>query len=136
MSACDGSLLYINNMTLEPITVSSFATYDGTSLRGISVDQQIDVGEALQCTVFSEGGSDGTASGNIVIKAAGTSFTLNYLFKPKDDSGSAPCTPSVPSSASSQPQSTDAVVVTWHTTKGDQLGAVLNFYFKLEEETV
>jgi hypothetical protein len=128
MSCCDGSLIYISNQTsgsgAEPITVTSVTTDNHTGLSGIAVGQTINQNGSVKGSVMSADGSNGSAQGQIGISIGGQSFNLNYNFTPKNSFGKCPCTPV----GSSSPQSAGKYKVLVSTTKGENSGAVLNFY--------
>jgi len=128
MSCCDGSLLYINNQTsgskAATITVGAITTDNSTTLSGISTGDTIAAGSSIKGSVQSANKSNGAAEGQIVITLGGDTFNLNYNFKPKHEGGACPCTPS----GSSSPQSAGNFKVDVKNTKGENSGAVLNFY--------
>lgn len=128
MSCCDGSLIYISNQTsgskAGPATVTSVTTDNHTGLSGISVGQVIDQNGSVKGSVQSADGSNGSAQGQIGISIGGQTFNLNYNFTPKNAFGKCPCTPV----GSSAPQSSGSYKVLVSTTKGENSGAVLNFY--------
>ncbi len=125
MSCCDGSLLYINNQVSgQTVDITSVKTDNNTGLSGIAVGDSIASGTAEQGSVQSANGSNGAAEGQIGISVDGVAFTLNYDFKPKNHFGKCPCTPA----GSASPSSSGDYNVTVKHTKGENSGAVLNFY--------
>ena len=129
MSCCDGSLIYISNQTsatnAATFTVLAVSTDNNTILTGISVGDTIAPnGGVIKGTVGSADGSNGAAEGQIEIGAGSVTFYLNYNFRPNNAFGRCPCTPA----GSSSPQTAGAYKINVSTTKGENSGAVLNYY--------
>jgi hypothetical protein len=128
MSCCDGSLIYISNQTsgnnAQTFTVLATSTDNSTGLSGIAVGDTIAPNGSLKGSVQSADGSNGAAEGQIQIGYGSYTFNLNYDFKPKNEFGKCPCTPN----GSSSPQSAGPYKINVSNTKGENSGAVLNFY--------